>query len=96
MQRSFGVAGGSEALAADLSRGGSQCYPTSTAARRRARPNARATLTRDAAGAARARLLDLVPGRSGEAYRSWLHDRGPDFRDREEIATLDPFRQVSG
>ena len=36
-------------------------------------------------------LLDLVPGHSGEAYRSWLHDRGPAFRDRVEIATLDPL-----
>lgn len=49
-------------------------------------------LTRDVHGRTRARLLDLVPGRSGEAYRSWLHDRGPAFRDRVEIATLDPFR----
>lgn len=49
-------------------------------------------LTRDATGRTRARLLDLVPGRSGEAYRAWLHDRGPTFRDRVEIATLDPFR----
>lgn len=48
--------------------------------------------TRDVHGGTRARLLDLVPGRSGEAYRSWLHDRGPAFRDRVEIATLDPFR----
>ena len=49
-------------------------------------------LTRDVHGRTRARLLDLVPGRSGEAYRSWLHDRCPAFRDRVEIATLDPFR----
>ncbi|WP_224744527.1 ISL3 family transposase [Chryseoglobus sp. 28M-23] len=49
-------------------------------------------LTRDAAGRTRARLLDLVPGRSGEAYRAWLQGRGPDFRDRVKIATLDPFR----
>jgi transposase len=48
-------------------------------------------LTRDVHGRTRARLLDLVPGRSGEAYRSWLHDRGPQFRERVEIATLDPF-----
>lgn len=52
-------------------------------------------LTRDATGRTRARLLDLVPGRSGEAYRSWLHDRGPDFRERVEITALDgvPRRQ---
>jgi transposase len=48
-------------------------------------------LTRDANGRTRARLLDLVPGRSGEAYRAWLRERGPDFRARVEIATLDPF-----
>jgi transposase len=48
-------------------------------------------LTRDANGHTRARLLDLVPGRSGETYRSWLEQRGEAFRDRVEIATLDPF-----
>ena len=33
-------------------------------------------LTRDKDGRVRARLLDLVPGRSGEAYTSWnLTDR---------------------
>ena len=39
----------------------------------------------------RARLLDLVPGRSGEAYRSWLVQRGDAFRAGVEVATLDPF-----
>jgi transposase len=39
----------------------------------------------------RARLLDLVPGRSGEAYRTWLTERGEAFRSGIEIATLDPF-----
>lgn len=48
-------------------------------------------LTRDEHGKVRARLLDLVPGRSGEAYKSWLHERGEAFRARVEIATLDPF-----
>lgn len=48
-------------------------------------------LTRDGQGRTRARLLDLVPGRSGAAYRSWLTDRGEAFRDRVEVATLDPF-----
>ena len=38
-----------------------------------------------------ARLLDLVPGRSGETYKSWLSERGPRFRSGVEIATLDPF-----
>ena len=48
-------------------------------------------LTRDEHGKVRARLLDLVPVRSGEAYKSWLHERGEAFRARVEIATLDPF-----
>lgn len=39
-----------------------------------------------------ARLLDLVPGRSGQAYRDWLDQRGEAFRRRVEIATLDPFQ----
>ena len=39
----------------------------------------------------RARLLDLVPGRSGEAYRTWLVERGEAFRAGIAIATLDPF-----
>ena len=48
-------------------------------------------LTRDQDGRVRARLLDLVPGRSGEAYQTWLRDRGDAFRKRVEVATLDPF-----
>ena len=48
-------------------------------------------LTRDANGHTRARLLDLVPGRSGETYRGWLRERGEAFRAGVEIATLDPF-----
>jgi len=48
-------------------------------------------LTRDQHGRVRARLLDLVPGRSGAAYRDWLKARGRAFRDRVEVATLDPF-----
>lgn len=48
-------------------------------------------LTRDQHGRVRARLLDLVPGRSGSVYRDWLKARGQDFRDRVEVATLDPF-----
>ena len=39
----------------------------------------------------RARLLDLVPGRSGVTYTTWLKDRGEAFRARVEVATLDPF-----
>jgi len=49
-------------------------------------------LTRDQHGRTKARLLDLVPGRSGQAYKSWLTDRGEAFRTGVEIATLDPFR----
>lgn len=40
----------------------------------------------------RARLLDLVPGRSGPAYAGWLTSRGPAFTGGVQIATLDPFR----
>ncbi|MGL5827472.1 MAG: ISL3 family transposase [Nocardioides sp.] len=49
-------------------------------------------LTRDPQGRTRARLLDLVPGRSGQAYQTWLTERGKAFRDGVQIATLDPFR----
>jgi len=48
-------------------------------------------LTRDANGHTRARLLDLVPGRSGAVYKDWLDERGEAFRARVEVATLDPF-----
>ena len=48
-------------------------------------------LSRDEHGNTRARLLDLVPGRSGETYRTWLRARGAAFRARVEVATLDPF-----
>lgn len=39
-----------------------------------------------------ARLLDLVPGRSGPAYAGWLQGRGPGFTAGVRVATLDPFR----
>uniref|UniRef100_UPI0011E066A9 ISL3 family transposase n=1 Tax=Nocardioides rubriscoriae TaxID=642762 RepID=UPI0011E066A9 len=39
----------------------------------------------------RALLLDLVPGRSGAAYKAWLEARNKQFRDGIEVATLDPF-----
>ena len=39
-----------------------------------------------------ARLLDLVPGRSGTVYKNWLEERGEDFRAGVQIATLDPFQ----
>ena len=48
----------------------------------------------DAKGKVRtqARLLDLVPGRSGPAYAGWLTSRGPGFTEGVRVATLDPFR----
>ena len=48
-------------------------------------------LTRDKDGRVRARLLDLVPGRSGTVYKTWLDQRGKTFKQRVEVATLDPF-----
>jgi len=48
-------------------------------------------LSRDQHGRVRARLLDLVPGRSGRAYGDWLKARGEAFTSRVEVATLDPF-----
>jgi len=48
-------------------------------------------LTRDASGNVHARLLDLVPGRSGKAYKDWLQARGTAFTSGVKIATLDPF-----
>ncbi len=49
-------------------------------------------LTRDRTGKVRARLLDLVPGRSGKAYADWLKERNEAFRAGVQVATLDPFR----
>lgn len=48
-------------------------------------------LTPDQDGKPCARLLDLVPGRSGKAYSDWLEERGDDFKNGVEVATLDPF-----
>lgn len=48
-------------------------------------------LTRDSCGNTRARLLDLVPGRSGKAYAGWLGERGDTFRRNVKVAALDPF-----
>jgi transposase len=39
----------------------------------------------------RARLLDLVPGRSGAVYAQWLKARNDAFRAGIEVATLDHF-----
>lgn len=49
-------------------------------------------LTRDQHGRVHARLLDLVPGRSGTVYADWLEEHGEDFRARVQVATPDPFR----
>jgi transposase len=48
-------------------------------------------LSRDSKGRTRARLLDLVPGRSGAAYAGWLTERNEAFRAGVTVATLDPF-----
>jgi transposase len=48
-------------------------------------------LTPGADGRPRARLLDLVPGRSGKAYSDWLDERGAGFKTGVKEATLDPF-----
>ena len=48
--------------------------------------------SRDQDGRVRARLLDLVPGRSGKAYADWLHERGEGFRAGVKVAALDPFQ----
>jgi len=42
-------------------------------------------------GTGRARLLDLVPGRSAAALKSWLTDQSPAFRDRVEVVAMDGF-----
>ncbi|NYI60256.1 transposase [Cellulomonas soli] len=49
-------------------------------------------LTRDQDGRTRARLLDVVPGRSGTAYARWLKQQGEGFTASVEHAALDPFR----
>ena len=48
-------------------------------------------LSRDSKGKTRARLLDLVPGRSGAVYAEWLKARNEAFRAGVKVATLDPF-----
>lgn len=49
-------------------------------------------LTRDEHGRMHARLLDVVPGRSGTAYAAWLQAQPADFTTGVEHAALDPFR----
>jgi transposase len=49
-------------------------------------------LTKTPGGKTQAKLLDLVPGRSGKAYADWLAGRGAEFTTGVQVATLDPFR----
>jgi len=49
-------------------------------------------LTRDSDGRLHARLLDVVPGRSGTVYAAWLKTQTEDFLAGIEHAALDPFR----
>jgi len=49
-------------------------------------------LTRDEQGKLHARLLDVVPGRSGTAYAGWLRAQPAAFVAGIEHAALDPFR----
>jgi len=44
------------------------------------------------AGGGPARLLDVVPGRTGKVVSDWLEDRGPDWCASVRVAALDPFR----
>ena len=49
-------------------------------------------LTRDGDGQLHARLLDVVPGRSGVAYADWLKAQAEMFVAGIEHAAPDPFR----
>jgi transposase len=49
-------------------------------------------VTRGADGRVRSRLLDVVPGRSGPAYKAGLDAQAPPFRSGVKHAALDPFR----
>jgi transposase len=49
-------------------------------------------LSRDANGQVRARLLDLVLGRSGPSYGAWITAQPQPFRAGIKHAALDPFR----
>jgi len=44
------------------------------------------------AGGGPARLLDVVPGRSGAVVSDWLTDRGTEWCAGVQVAALDPFR----
>jgi len=42
-------------------------------------------------GTGPARLLDMVPGRSKQAFKNWLADRDQSFRDSVEVVAMDGF-----
>jgi transposase len=42
-------------------------------------------------GTGRARLLDLVPGRSAAALKAWLADQSAAFRDQVQVVAMDGF-----
>lgn len=42
-------------------------------------------------GTGRARLLDMIPGRSAKVLSDWLDSRDQQFRDRIKIVTMDGF-----
>ena len=42
-------------------------------------------------GTGRARLLDLVAGRSAAALKTWLADQSPQFRDQIQVLAMDGF-----
>lgn len=48
--------------------------------------------TIDAQGIMHARLLDIVEGRSKNAYTAWLKDQSTGFAARMKTTALDPFR----
>ncbi|MBP2371382.1 ISL3 family transposase [Pseudonocardia parietis] len=48
-------------------------------------------LTAVVAGQGRARLLDLIPGRSAQALKTWLDARDPAFRDGVRVVAMDGF-----
>jgi transposase len=48
-------------------------------------------LTPVLAGTGRARLLDMVPGRSAAALTTWLAAQSPQFRAQVEVVAMDGF-----
>ncbi|SHN89064.1 Transposase, partial [Geodermatophilus obscurus] len=48
-------------------------------------------LTAVRAGTGPARLLDMVEGRSKQAFKTWLADRDPAWRDAVEVVAMDGF-----